>query len=75
MAKHWPSILEVLDSSLSLIPLWKKKKKDMIVFIFKVIGGFGCNSHDRVFVYNAETQSSMFTTGEKNIMSKSATDL
>lgn len=52
-----------------------EKKKDMVVFIVKVIGGFGCNSHDRVFVYNAEALSSMFTTGEKNIMSKSATDL
>lgn len=50
-------------------------KLSLIVFIFKLIGGCGYNSHGRVFVYNAEALSSMLTTGEKNnIMSKSEID-
>jgi hypothetical protein len=80
VAKHRPSILEVLDSSLPLISLCVcvggggKDKLPLIAFIFKIIGGCGFNSHGRVFVYKVEALGSMLTTEEKNNDSKSASN-
>lgn len=64
VTKHWPSILEVSGSTLPLI--YHCGKKAQTVLNFLVTAGCGCDSHGRVFVYNAEGLGPMLTTEEKN---------